>query len=305
MATGNRGGKGKGAKGKGRPSSLDRLPEKLAAAADMIAGEMEKAARKHEAAAEKAAKHAEKLQRAAETVGALDVWIRPGPGSRRPRFTRDEIAQTAIEIADAEGIDAVSMRRIATELDAGTMTLYHYVRTKDELLTLLTDAVMAEVVVPPEEPFPTHWRAALKLIAMRTRDAFRRHGWILDITDDHRLGPNSMRHFDQTLQAVSTLDLPFAEKLDIVFVVDEYTWGYCVQERNNREQDHVFPTSEMLDYIQELMTTGEYPQLEAISETAGLGESWSMVSEQMRDPTRFERNLDRLLDGIEAEITER
>ena len=56
------------------------------------------------------------------TVGALDVWIRPTPGTRRPRFTRDEIAQTAIEIADTEGFDAVSMRRIATELDAGTMT---------------------------------------------------------------------------------------------------------------------------------------------------------------------------------------
>ena len=53
-----------------------------------------------------------------------------------------------MRIADAEGFDAVSMRRIAAELDAGTMTLYHYVRTKDELLTLVIDAVMGEVVVP-------------------------------------------------------------------------------------------------------------------------------------------------------------
>jgi AcrR family transcriptional regulator len=296
---------GRSSKGKSRPSGLEGLPEKLSAAADKIANEMEKAARKHEAAAEKAAKHAEKLQRAAETVSALDVWIRPGPGTRRPRFTRDEIAQTAIEIADAEGFDAVSMRRIATELDAGTMTLYHYVRTKDELLTLLTDAVMGEVVVPAEEPFPSNWRDALKLIAMRTRDAVLRHGWILDISDDPPLGPNSVRHFDQTLQAVSTLDLPLEEKFDIVFVVDEYTWGYCLQERNNREQDDPFPNPDMLEYVEELMTTGDYPQLQALADTLGLEEAWEMVAEHTRDPSRFERNLDRLLDGIEASLTKR
>jgi len=168
MATGNG---GKRAKKNPRPASLDRLPEKIAEAADKIAVSMEKAARKHEAAAEKAAHHAEKLRGAADVVSALDVWIRPTPGTRKPRFTRDEIAKTAIEIADAEGFDAVSMRRIATELDAGTMTLYHYVRTKDELLTLLNDAVMGEVVVPEDELFPENWRDALKLIAVRTNRA--------------------------------------------------------------------------------------------------------------------------------------
>jgi AcrR family transcriptional regulator len=302
MATGNG---GKGAKKKPRPGSLDRLPEKLAEAADKIAVSIEKAARKQEAAAEKAAHHAEKLRGAAEVVSALDVWIRPTPGTRKPRFTRDEIAKTAIEIADVEGFDAVSMRRIATELDAGTMTLYHYVRTKDELLSLLTDAVMGEVVVPEDEPFPANWRDAMKLIALRTRDAFLRHVWILDITDDPPIGPNSVRHFDQTMQAVSSLDLPLKEKFDICFLVDEYTWGYCMQERNNRAQaSDPFP-SEMIAYVQDLMTTGDSPQLEAIAGTIGLESLWSTISEHLREPSRFERNLDRVLDGIEASIAKR
>ena len=60
-----------------------------------------------------------------------------------------------MRIADAEGFDALSMRRLAAELDAGTMTLYHYVRTKDELLALVNDAVMGEVVVPPASCRPT------------------------------------------------------------------------------------------------------------------------------------------------------
>ena len=63
-----------------------------------------------------------------------------------------------MRIADAEGFDALSMRRLAAELDAGTMTLYHYVRTKDELLTLVVDAVMGEVVVPADERLPDDWR---------------------------------------------------------------------------------------------------------------------------------------------------
>ena len=70
----------------------------------------------------------------------------------------------AIHIADAEGFDALSMRRLAAELDAGTMTLYHYVRTKDELLSLVNDAVMGELLVPPGE-LPDDWRAAITLIA--------------------------------------------------------------------------------------------------------------------------------------------
>ena len=74
---------------------------------------------------------------------SLEVWTRPERGRRRPRYTRDEIAAAAIRVADAEGFDELSMRRLASELGAGTMTLYHYVRTKDELLALVHDAVMS------------------------------------------------------------------------------------------------------------------------------------------------------------------
>src|SRR6476620_10056298 len=63
-------------------------------------------------------------------AGDQPIWARPEPGERRPAYTRERIAETAIAIADAEGFDAVSMRRIASELGAGTMTLYYYVRTK-------------------------------------------------------------------------------------------------------------------------------------------------------------------------------
>ena len=71
------------------------------------------------------------------------IWLREEPRGRRASHTRAEIARAAVEIADGEGFDAVSMRRVARQLGAGTMTLYHYVRNKDELITLMADEVMA------------------------------------------------------------------------------------------------------------------------------------------------------------------
>src|SRR4051812_31161710 len=102
----------------------ERRPATREAIRDFVVDKVaEKAS--HEQLAAKAAKRAEVFERAAQELSALDLWTRPSPSTRRPRFTRDEIASTAIRIADTEGFAAVSMRRIAAELDSGTMTLYH------------------------------------------------------------------------------------------------------------------------------------------------------------------------------------
>lgn len=245
---------------------------------------------------------ADAIDAIAEELGALDVWTRVPPNGRRPRLTREDLAATAVRLADAEGISGLSMRRLATELDVGTMTLYHYVRTKDELLTLVTDAVMGEVVVPPEVKLPSSWREALTLIAKRSRDACRKHPWMLDIHDDPPIGPNSVRHFDQTLEAVSTLDLPLAAKLDIAAVVDEYVFGYSMLERNNRKGDAVDDEDSMIEYVSVLLETGAYPQLEALVADAPLRTVWREVHRALRDERRFERNLERILDGIAASL---
>src|SRR4029079_6731129 len=104
------------------------------------------------------------------------IRARPAPGTRRPSLSRDLIAATALEIADREGFEAVSMRRIAEKLGAGTMTLYHYMRTKADLLALMDDAIMAEALVPAGE-LPTDWRGAVAAVARRSRDAYLRHPW--------------------------------------------------------------------------------------------------------------------------------
>src|SRR4051794_1897561 len=104
---------------------------------------------------------------------AEPIWTQPPPGQRRPRYTREQIAQAALSIADADGYDAVSMRRVAAELGAGTMTLYHYVRTKDDLRALMDDAIMSEVLVPDGE-LSADWRGAIAENARRPYPALRR-----------------------------------------------------------------------------------------------------------------------------------
>jgi AcrR family transcriptional regulator len=270
---------------------VDTVTEKIA----------EKAARQADKIAAKAAHHTEHLERLSERLDALDVWTRIEPGRRRSRFTRADIAAVALKIADDEGIEAVSMRRIATELGAGTMTLYHYVRTKDELLALLTDAVMAELVVPVDEPLPQDWRAAISIIAGRSRDALRRHPWILDIADDPSIGPNAVRHFDQSLQAVASLPGTLTDKLDVITAVDEYVFGFCVHERNDFHDDET--DDHILDYVIELVATGDYPQLAEMIDALGIEPFWAQIHAHARDETRFDRNLARLLDGIQADLT--
>ena len=277
----------------------DKLNEKIN---EKINSTVDKSAAK---VARHAAKHIETLDRLAAHLDALDVWTRSEPSARRPRFTREEIAATAIRIADAEGFDAVSMRRIAVELGAGTMTLYHYVRTKDELLTLVTDTLMAELVVPADE-MPTEWRAAMTVIAQRSRTMLHHHPWILDIADDPNLGPNSVRHFDQSLQAVAKLDVSLEDKLDVMSVVDEYVFGYCLHERTNFHDENRGETSEeMMRYINELIATGDYVQLTQLFDTYGTDAAWARTNAHASDPGRFERNLRRILDGFEADFERR
>ena len=284
-----------------RQRAVDEAKEKLTQEMNKHADKLvDKAAAHAEKLHAKTAQQLARLDRLAPRTPPTSVWTRVDHGGRKPRFTRDDIAAAAVRIADAEGFDAVSMRRIAAELDAGTMTLYHYVRTKDELLTLITDTLMAEIALPAGTRLPTDWRDAITLIARRTRDAIRNHPWVLDINDDPQIGPNGVRHFDQSLQAASLLAADFQTQVDLLTAVDEYVFGFCLQERNNNAGgDDSELSPHLATYLEQLLATGDYPALQEMHEQYGLHGSFERISGAMRDDGRFDRNLSRLLDGFE------
>jgi AcrR family transcriptional regulator len=213
-------------------------------------------------------------------------------GQRLRRIlTRREIVDAALAIADRDGLEEVSMRNVAHSLGVGTMTLYHYVRGKEELLTAMSDAVASELVVPGE--LPGHWRDALLAISERTRDAFLRHEWLVDNIGNRPIAtPNWLRHVEQSVAAVETFTDDPALGFGLVAASDEYTMGYAVREISQRRwrvatQNRFRLTPE----LQELLASGEFPRVKRFFDEGATIE---------RPPDAFAFGLQRLFDGFEA-----
>ncbi len=272
-----------------------------------IARALERVADAEDRAGEKVARALEQAERAGGVVAEPEaaepmIWFRQEPASRRPAHTRADIARAALEIADSEGFEAVSMRKVAQRLGAGTMTLYHYVRNKNELIALMSDAVMAEVVVPEGE-LSTDWREALTQIANRSHEAFRAHHWVFQkMGDDGVPGPNGMRHFEQSLQAVVGLGLEREQTFEVIGQIDDYVFGYSLREVQEREEQEHGWTPATVDFFKRELATGAYP---LIAEFFGddFEAAFEEAMEFVADEGRFHRGLARLLDGIEAEFT--
>jgi AcrR family transcriptional regulator len=255
----------------------------------------------------------ERAQRRARSRGARaaedqPIWTRPEPGERRPAYTREQIAETAIAIADAEGFEAVSMRRIAAELGAGTMTLYYYVRTKDELISLMDDAIMGELIVPADE-LPDGWREGLAEIARRTHAIFVRHPWSLESLRNAEGGPNGLRHVDQSLGVAARTGLPAAQLFELTSLIDDYVFGHVIRTAEVRrsmgdEEAAMRRMDGLIGYFEALMETGEFPNVEA---TMGrdVREGFARVAATAKDEGRFERGLQVLLDGAELDLKRR
>jgi AcrR family transcriptional regulator len=237
------------------------------------------------------------------TPGDEVLWARPAPGERRPAHTRESIAAAALRIADARGIEAVTMRNVAAELGAGTMTLYHYVRNKEELTVLMSEAIMSEIVIPDDE-LPDGWREGLAEIARRTRRIFSAHPWIGEHMDDEeaQAGPSTLRHVEQSLAVAARTGLPLDERLEITGLVDDYVIGFAIRNRApDASRQHL---ESMAAYLQTQLDTGEFPHLaEMMGDDPRAAIERVMHLAAMEE--RFERGLQRVLDGIELDIERR
>lgn len=202
----------------------------------------------------------------------------------------------AIAVADAEGLDAVSIRRVAAELGARAMTLYSYIERKEDLLALMADEIAAEAVAA--EPLPADWREALLLLARRERELVRRHPWRVDLVGRRvAVGPNALRHVEQKLAAFDGLGVDRLTAWRFLAVFNDYMTGFVVREaterRVPREQgindDERAAAAE--PYIRELIEGGEYPRLGPMIQQGVQGAD-----------DNFERGLNWVLDGMEGHL---
>ncbi|MEU6867266.1 TetR/AcrR family transcriptional regulator [Streptomyces sp. NPDC046876] len=130
------------------------------------------------------------------------IWERPEPSTRSALspLSRDRIVRAAIALADADGLQAVSLRKVAAALDAGPMRLYRYVDTKEELLDLMVDAVYGELDLPGAGG---DWQAGVRSLAHGIREAALRHEWFADLLGGRpQVGPAALAHVEATLAAL-------------------------------------------------------------------------------------------------------
>jgi AcrR family transcriptional regulator len=234
---------------------------------------------------------------------------RPTRGPR-PGLTVNRIVAAAIELADAEGLGALSMRRVAERLGVGTMSLYTYVPGKAELLDVMLDTVLAEVVRPAGAG---GWRAGLEQRAREDWALFHRHPWMLQISPSRALlGPNETELFEATLRVVDGIGLGGPEMVLVVSLVSDYTRGAAdlavgaaeAERRTGISDEQWWAAREPL--FDKYFDPGRYPTVATVASAGAFeqpaGDAAYTVAQAQES---FEFGLARVLDGIAAFVAHR
>lgn len=154
----------------------------------------------------------------------------PTPSSQqRPVLTRDAIVAKAVALADAEGLEAVSIRRLAAELPARPMSLYNHIADKTELVGLMLDRVIDEGLIG--DALSPDWREAMRQIARSGFDAATRHPWLTAGLGGARSQRESFRrHHEESMRALDGLRADDEDKFRLLAAVDSYTYGHVALE---------------------------------------------------------------------------
>jgi AcrR family transcriptional regulator len=233
------------------------------------------------------------------------IWLRPEPNDRRPRLNREQITAAVLKIADNDGFEAVTMKRIAEELGCGTMTLYYYVRTKADIVALMHDAILAEVLLPQ---LPADWREAVSAIARRTRDVLLAHPWSVASLNGAQFGPNAMRHMEQSLAALDRFNLNPQDKLAFWGIVDDYVFGSALHTveaftRGAAAEGNPALLADAMTFGRQQLATGQFPRLAALDRKQPAlkqrtGDEKSKQTMATSLSIQFERGLKAMLDGL-------
>lgn len=228
-------------------------------------------------------------------VCGVTVWERPEPPERPTPapLSRELIVRAAIRLADADGLAAVSLRKVAGVLDVGPMRLYGYIATKEELLDLMLDDVYAGI-----RPSGGSWREVLLSLAELTRRAAHRHEWFADLLGGRpQLGPNALARGEAVVAGLKGIDVD--DVMPVVKAVNAYVAGAVRREITERRDERATGLNESEwqrthgPYLERTFATGRYPALEKVVREAV---HWDV------DET-FRMGLGYLLDGIEASLS--
>ncbi|MEU4150584.1 TetR/AcrR family transcriptional regulator [Streptomyces sp. NPDC026659] len=220
------------------------------------------------------------------------VWERPEPPNRPvpTPLSRERIVGAAIRLADADGLEAVSLRKVAAALGVGPMRLYGYIDSKEELLDLMVDAMYAEI-----RPAGDGWRDMLRSLAETTRQAAHEHEWLADLLGGRpQLGPHALANGETVVAALGDLDVDAV--MPVVAAVNAYVIGAVRREIAERRAERATGMDEkhwqaaLGPYLMRTFATGRFPALSTVVRDAA----------HLDADHAFRLGLDCLLDGIEA-----
>ncbi len=230
-------------------------------------------------------------------AGAL-TWTKERGTRRGPAPDLTQIVRVTVALADAEGIQAVSMRRVAAALRSGTASLYRCIDGREELLELMVDAVLGD---DPHPPLSGSWRVDLTAFARQLRVLLRRHPWLgPQITGRPTLGPHALCHYEFALTATTSLTTDATSATGVVDTVMAYVLGATARETAEAETQRRTGMTEQEwrasvgPYVQQIVQSGRYPQV-------------ARSVREAKDPDheqRFEFGLACVLDGIASQLAD-
>jgi AcrR family transcriptional regulator len=207
----------------------------------------------------------------------------------RARLSRDRVLAAAIALADAGGIESLSMRKLGVELGVEAMSLYRHVANKGDLLDGMIDGVFGEIDLPTSG---TDWRAALRRRAISAREVLSRHRWAIGLMESRSTpGPATLRHHDTVIGTLRAAGFSVVMTAHAYSLLDSYIYGFAMQEPN-LPFDTGEETAELAQKIMAQFASGQYPHLTELAVEHVMQPGYDYGHE-------FEFGLDLILDGLE------
>lgn len=237
---------------------------------------------------------------AEETLKLLWGTTEPPKRGPKPSMSVRQIVDTAVKVADAEGLSAVSMHRVAKELGVTAMSLYRYIPGKDDLLELMFDA---SVGAPPKLT-GENWRDDLRDVAWAQKRMYRARPWALELPiTGPPMGPNNLAWMNITFEALSPTGVSEVDKLYVLLLISIYVRGESqlalgitqAEQRtgiSEADRDRVYA-----ELMQKIAHDDRFPALRK------LGSIWADDDSEQDPDDDFEFGLQRILDGVEVLIT--
>jgi len=210
----------------------------------------------------------------------------------RIALNRERVLEAGVALADREGIEALSMRRLGQEVGVEAMSLYNYVRNKDELLNGMVDIVFSEIDLPAAGE---DWPTAMRRRAISARHALKRHPWAIGLMESRaQPGPATLRHHDSVLRNLRLGGMSIEMAAHAYSLLDSYIYGFTLNEQSLPFDRSPAKVAEVAGNIMREMPAGEYPYLTEMAVEHAMKPGYDYGDE-------FEFGLKMIIDGLQTQ----